>query len=266
VYTERLALTGRVAMVVGGGGGGIGTAMVEAFADAGAVVAAVDRDPAAAADSVARAEALGARGDAFVGDVLDDGEVARLVAEIVARLGRVDVVANVIGRGTRVTSFEGYTPELWAEVHQRTFGYVLSVARHVAGPMAATGGGCILNLSSLLARTPRVGSMAYGVAKAALEHLTRSLAVELGPRRIRANAVMVGGAATPYALGMQGLTTSPEDLARYDEGFRTRSPLGRGGRPSDIAAAGLFLCSDLASYITGQVLAVDGGVSLRYGD
>jgi NAD(P)-dependent dehydrogenase (short-subunit alcohol dehydrogenase family) len=260
MYLERISLADSVALVAGGGGGGIGTAISCALVEAGAHVILLDRTAKDAEPTFSAIPNEDRLRVSFVAlDLFDYGRFSDLMEYVLREQGQLNILVNVVGRSIQERKpFFEYTSDEWSSVYTRNLEYVFALCR-AAAPLltsTATQNASILNVSSSLARRPRAGSSAYSCFKAGLEQLTRSLAVELGPRGVRANAIAVGSAATPFVLRRE---TSVED---YDEGFRSWLPLGRGGRPEDIAAAALFLSSNLASYITGQVLAVDGGMSV----
>jgi NAD(P)-dependent dehydrogenase (short-subunit alcohol dehydrogenase family) len=251
-------LQGHTALVVGGGGGGIGTAMVETLARAGADVGVITYVAEHANDSKARIEALG-RGSAIaVADVTDEGALVHAIDEIKQTLGRVRYLVNVVG-GALVDDWHRtaeYDLGAFDRIIARNLRYAVASCREVARPLLAAGApGSIVNISSIAARgTPLLA--AYGAAKAGLESFSRTMALEWGARGVRVNLVAPGTIKTPRA--------GQADLADAAAAI----PLARRGDPSDIANAALFLLSDLASYITGQTIAVDGGSSLggRGGD
>ncbi len=254
-----LDLEDRVALVVGGGGGGIGTAMIEALAHAGADVGVITYIQDHADDSQRRIDALGRRSAVAVADVTDEAALVGAIDQIANSLGPIRHLVNVVG-GALVDDWHRaseYDLDAFDRLIARNLRYAVVSCREVARPLLVAGEpGSIVNISSIAARgTPLLG--AYGAAKAGLESFSRSMALEWGARNIRVNLVSPGTIKTPRA----GQT----DLA--DVAAAT-IPMGRRGDPSDIANAALFLLSDLAGYITGQTIGVDGGSSLggRGGD
>jgi NAD(P)-dependent dehydrogenase (short-subunit alcohol dehydrogenase family) len=252
-------LEGRVALVVGGGGGGIGTAMVETIARAGADVGVITYVAAHADDSQRRIEALGRRGVVAVADVTDERELVAAIGKIASSLGRIRHLVNVVG-GALVDDWHRtseYDLGAFDRIIARNLRYAVASCREVARPLLAAGEpGSIVNVSSIAARgTPLLA--AYGAAKAGLESFSRTMALEWGARGIRVNLVAPGTIKTPRA--------GQSDLSEI---AAATIPLARRGDPVDIANAALFLLSDLAAYITGQTIAVDGGSSLggRGGD
>lgn len=250
---KQLDLSGRVAVVVGGGGGGIGTSMVTTLAEAGADIGAITYVEEHAADTRARVEELGRRVHTVVADVTDEAALVDALASIASQLGTARHLVNVVG-GALVDDWHrtlDYDMAAFDRVVARNLRYAVVACREVArGLVAAELTGSIVNISSIAARgTPLLA--AYGAAKAGLESFSRTMALEWGRRGIRVNLVAPGTIKTPRA----GQTDMADAAA-------AEIPLGHRGRPDDIANAALFLLSDLAGYITGQTITVDGGTSI----
>jgi 3-oxoacyl-[acyl-carrier protein] reductase len=243
-------LAGRRVLVIGGGGGGIGTAVVDAVAAAGADVAVISYVADHATDSVARIQALGRRAASAVLDVTDEAALVSAIADLAVQIGPLDLLVNVVG-GSLADDWHRaseYDMDAFDRLIARNLRYVVVSSREVARELIARRApGSIVNLSSAAARgTPLLG--AYGAAKAAVESFGRTMALEWAPHGIRVNAVAPGTIRTPRA----GTTDMADAAAR-------EIPLGRRGEPADIANAVVFLLSDLAAYITGVTLPVDGG-------
>jgi NAD(P)-dependent dehydrogenase (short-subunit alcohol dehydrogenase family) len=237
-------LEGRRALVTGGGRG-IGAAIATALIEAGARVAVGYRSDAAAAASVAG-------GIPVQGDTGDPAGARALVAGAVAALGGLDALVNNAGILIRQPLLETADAD-WERIMAVNVGGYFRVARAAAGVMPD--GACIVNVSSANSVKPSIGAGAYAVSKAAVTMLTRQLAIELAPRRIRVNEVCPGLVETD--LNRRDLASPVYRSARL-----SRIPLGRIGEPADIAGAVAFLCSDEAGLITGASLFVDGGVSI----
>jgi NAD(P)-dependent dehydrogenase (short-subunit alcohol dehydrogenase family) len=250
-------LTGKVAIVTGGGaaedGIGNGRAAALLLARAGARVVVVDRDVALAQRTVELIQTGGGQAIAVEGDVTRAADCASMVAAALDRFGRLDFLDNNVGIGSR-GSVVDEREESWRRVMEVNVDSMFLAAKHAIPAMRRTGGGAIVNVSSISALRPR-GLTAYSVSKGAVIALTRAMAVDHGPEGIRVNCVAPGPVYTPmvYQRGMS-------DAAR--ERRRKASVLRIEGTGWDVGHAVRFLLSDHARYITGQTLVVDGGTTL----
>ena len=264
MFLEKLRLDGKVAIVSGGGGGGIGIAVSRALAEAGASVAILEPTKQRAEDAARQVQQGGGKALAVPCDVTDDRQLEAAVKQATAQFGHIDVLANVAGGSTGIVpraTILDYTPEAFDKMHRLNQRYVFVLGKLVARHMIERGrGGSIINVTSGAARRPSEELVGYAVAKAGLENLTRAMALEWGRYRIRVNAVSPGAVGTPRALESRGLTRD-----QYDALFKDSVPMGRGAHPEDIAGAILFLASDLAEYVSGHTLVVDGGTSAGSG-
>jgi gluconate 5-dehydrogenase len=250
-------LAGRVALV-NGGGGAIGAAIGEAFAAAGARVAVSGRSKEPLEATVGRIVAAGSVGLAVPADVTDDAEAEALVAEVVDRLGRIDIVVNAVGGGAGKALHEAqeYPREAWDWIMELNLRSTIVPTQPTVRAMIAAGThGAVLNITSVRAVLGiNAGYSAYVAAKGAIASLTRQWATEWARHGIRVNAIMPTFVDTPQ------VATLLADPA-FKQGVVGRIPLGRVGETRDIVGPAIFLCSDAASFVTGQVLAIDGGLT-----
>jgi 3-oxoacyl-[acyl-carrier protein] reductase len=244
-------LSGRSALVVGGGGGGIGSAVVVALARAGADVGAITNIAEHAQDSAERVSALGRRAATAIADVTKDEEVVGAIGEINGKLGPIRHLVNVVGGVMARDRHEAidYDMEKFDRLIRYNLRYVVVSCREFARYYRAArlNSGSIVNLSSGSARGEALRA-AYAAAKAGVEGYSRTIAMEWGPMGIRVN-VIAPNARTPRA-----------PKPREDQSLSY--PLGRQAEPSEVANVVLFLLSDLAESMTGQVMRVDGGLGL----
>jgi len=250
-------LEGRSIVVVGAGGGGIGTAISRHLGAAGATIVAVDIDAEKLAMCTDQLAAAGIAFEAMVADGRDRGQVQTVVDrahELAPLRGSVQVAG-------------GMWPPQWApfasddpafdDVMDLNFGSTVNTVRAVGCRLVEQGeGGTLVNIATTSALNGMPYGSAYAAAKAAVLSLTRSLAIEWGSRNIRVNAVAPGSIATPKSAS----TRKPGDTDRDDVNV---IPMRRRGTSDDIAQGVLFMMSDLSSYVTGQVLCIDGGTSVR---
>ncbi|HEX5090013.1 MAG TPA: 3-oxoacyl-ACP reductase FabG [Nocardioides sp.] len=249
---------GRVAVVTGAARG-IGFGCATRFAEEGASVAVVDLDESAAAEAAAKLPLQGEGRAVGIGaDVSNTDSAEAAVARVVEELGGIHVLVNNAGI-TRDNLLFKMTDEDWDLVIGVHLRGAFLMTRAAQRPFVEQKYGKILNLSSVSALGNR-GQANYSAAKMGIQGFTRTLGIELGPFGINANAIAPGFIATEMTdATARRLKMEPEELRRLNA---ESNPVRRVGEPADIAAAAAFLCSDEASYITGQTLYVDGGAKL----
>jgi 7-alpha-hydroxysteroid dehydrogenase len=249
---DRFHLDGAAAVVTGAGRG-IGAASAVALAEAGADVVLAARTEDQLAAVAAQVEAAGRRAVTVAADLSNLDAVAALAGTAHRELGRLDVVVNNLG-GAMPRPLLDTSPRFLEAAFHFNVATAHALVRASVPPMLETGGGAVVNISSVMGRAAGRGYLAYGTVKAALAHYTRLAAKDLAPR-IRVNAVGVGSTAT-----------SALDVVLQSEELRTtmeeRTPLRRIAEPGEIAAVVLFLASPASSYVTGKVVEADGGLDV----
>jgi len=245
-----IELDGKVALVTGGSRG-IGRAIALRLATQGADVAFTYRgNAAAAAAALGEIEALGRRGLAVQADAADGTSAETAVKSVLDALGKVDILVNNAGI-TRDDLIMRMSADAWNDVIDTNLSGAFWMTKAVTRPMLKARSGRIINITSVSGQAGQTGQANYSAAKAGLIGLTKATARELASRGITVNAVAPGFVLTELTQDL------PEALQAQ---ITERTPLGRFGTPEEIAQAVAFLASDDAAYITGQVLAVDGGL------
>lgn len=254
---DRFRLDDRVA-VIAGGGGAIGTAMAVAFAEAGAKVAVVDITRESVDATAARVTAAGGECLAMAGDMTDRAAADEVVQRTLERFGHVDIIVNAIGGGAGKVLFEAqeYPDDAWDWIYDINVRCTLVPTQAAVKAMIAAGrGGKVLNISSVRAALGiRAGYSAYVAAKGAISSLTRQWATEWAKYGINVNAISPTFVDTPQVAMLL-------DDPAFKKSLTERIPIGRVGGTDDLVGAAIFLCSDASSFITGQLLGIDGGLT-----
>ena len=259
--SRLLDLSGKAAMITGGAMG-IGYGIALRLSEAGASVAIADVNQMAVDAAAAKLKALGRTAIALRCDVSQEADVVRAVQATVAAFGSLDILVNNAGIFPFKPVLE-MEEALWRKVHDVNLKGLFLCSREAAKQMVAQGrGGRIINIASVDAFHPSgVGLAHYDASKGGVVMFTKSLALELGPHHIQVNGIAPGSIATEgAAAATAGL--APAALEAMAAAFAQRIPLKRAGTPDDIATVALFLASDMARYMTGDTIVVDGGYLL----
>ena len=241
-------LSGKVAVVTGGNTG-IGQAIALALAEAGADLAVVGRTPAE--ETVAKARDLGRKAEIVSADLSTIEPVQRVVDETVERLGGLDILVNNAGIIRRADAVD-FTEEDWDAVIDTNLKSVFFLCQAAGRHMIAKGGGKIINIASMLTFQGGIRVPSYTASKSGVGGLTKLLANEWAAKRVQVNAIAPGYIATNNTAALQA------DEVR-NKAIMERIPAGRWGRPEDLGGAAVFLASSAADYVSGHILAVDGG-------
>ncbi len=254
MYLEKLKLDGKIAAVTGAGQG-IGAACARALGEAGATVIVLDLLPDRVASSVAELQGLGIKASGATLDVTKSSHVEEVLGDILAEHGRIDVLVNNAGVAKSDVPAEQTTDEHWRFHMDVNLDGLFWCCRAFGREMLKQGKGSIVNIGSmsgLIVNKPQPQSF-YNASKAAVHHLTKSLAAEWGGRGVRVNAVAPTYIETP--LTEFGMTEEPEMYKTWLE----MTPMGRVGQPDEIASIVHFLSSDASSLMTGSIVVADGG-------
>jgi NAD(P)-dependent dehydrogenase (short-subunit alcohol dehydrogenase family) len=250
---DKFSMRGKVALVTGGNRG-IGRAIAIGLAEAGASVAIAARDEQRNAQTVVELEKLGVRAIAVKTDLAERDEIRSLVGAVEGALGPIDVLVNNAGIGFHGEALT-VSDEDWTRLFAVNLEAVWKASQAVAAEMAKRGSGSIINIGSisgLIVNRPQWHSP-YGISKAAVHHLTKSLAAEWATKGIRVNAIAPGYVVTEIAS---------DEYENYRHYWRDEVPMQRYASPDEIAPTALLLASDAGAFITGSVLVVDGGYTL----
>lgn len=250
-----MRLSGKRALVIGGGGGGIGRAVTEAFGNEGAAVMVADLDPRRAEEAVEALRERGATAYPVSGDVRSADDIQTMIDGAVEKLGGLDVLVTVVGGQVAfvpAVKLHEMADEDWDTIYEVNLRYVARAVRAALRVFLSQGtGGTIVSVGSVTGFMAAPEQAAYGVMKAGLLSLARTVAAEYARDGIRMNVAAAGAIATAVANAAVAADVVEE------------IPAGRFGRSEEVAGAVVYLASDDSSYITGQRIVLDGGVSVR---
>lgn len=253
----KIDLADRIALVTGGGSG-IGRAAALAFAEAGARVAVADLDAGAAEASAALVKSAGGEAIAIAADVTREQDVAAMVARTADSLGGLDHAVNSAGTTSAIrTATHEFEETEWRRVLDVNLTGVWLCMKHEIARMLASGGGAVVNLSSIYGVVSASGTAAYTASKHGVAGLTRAAALDYATQGIRVNAISPGYIRTPMVESVLAQKPGLEDW------MVERTPLGRIGSPEEIGRVAVWLCSDAASFVNGLVMPVDGGLTAQ---
>lgn len=247
---SKLDLSGRVAVVIGGTSG-IGRAIAHGLAEAGADVVCTSRRQEQVDTAASEIEAKGRKTLRVTSDVSDKASIEKLLNECVAAFSKVDILVNSAGRTKREPTLD-LDEETWNAILETNLTGTLRTCQVFGRHMIANGYGRIINIASLSTYVSLFEVAAYSASKAAVASLTKSLAIEWAKNGVNVNAIAPGVFRT--ALNEKLLNESERGRE-----FLTRTPMGRFGSVDELAGAAVFLASEAASYVTGEVMVVDGG-------
>lgn len=253
---DLVRLNDQVAVITGAGSG-IGRACALRLAQAGASIIAADVRLDAADDTATQVRAAGGQATAVAVDVRDDAQCRALASQAIATMGRIDIVVNGAGIFPPTPIFD-MTVDDWDRVLDINTRGTFLVSRACAIHMS---GGAIINIASKSALQPTAGLAHYAASKGAVVMLTKSLALELAPLRIRVNAIAPGAVDTEGAMATAAAfaESAGVDLSEIKKAYCARNPVGRECAPDEIARVALFLASPLSSYVNGETILTDGG-------
>ena len=254
----------RKAILVTGAGGGLGREFALKLASAGASLACLDRDELGASETVSAIRQSGGIANAYIADVSEASVVNEAISDVIEKFGRIDVLVNNAGISTRPVRIHEIPTEDWDRLMSINLRGTYLCAKAVLPLMMKSGGGSIINISSITGMVgfyPGVSaiSAAYSASKGGIASFTRQLAAEYALDNIRCNAVAPGFHSGTDLGKERRASATPTDTQLLNEAILSRTPFGRFGSPDELAGLIHYLCSDASRFVTGQLIAHDGG-------
>ena len=254
---SRFSLKGKVAIVTGGGRG-IGKAIAQGFAKAGARVAITSRKMNDLEATAAEVKAFGGEAFPVQAHLAKMEEIKKTVDTVVDRFGRIDILVNNAGASPAMGTVLDCEERLWDTIINLNLKGLYFTSQAVARIMKKQGDGRIINIASIDGFKPEPGVSIYSISKAGVRMVTRAFAAELAPFNIRVNTIAPGPISTKM-LDSHWFHLPPEEAKKQKEEMAKMTPMGRIGEPDEIAGAAVYLASDASSYTTGTEIVIDGG-------
>jgi len=255
---SKFSLRGKAALVTGGGRG-IGKAVAQGFAKAGATVAITSRKLDDLEATVAEIKAFGGDAHAVSAHLGKLDEIPKMVGAVMGKLGKIDILVNNAGASPAMASVLDTEERLWETIMNLNLKGLYFTSQAVARIMKKQGNGKIINIASVDGFRPELGVSVYSISKAAVRMVTRAFSIELAPFNIQVNTIAPGPISTKM-LDSHWFHLSPEEAKRQKQEMAKTTPMGRIGEPDEIAGAAVYLASDASSYTTGTEIVVDGGI------
>lgn len=254
---SKFSLAGKSAIVTGGGRG-IGKAIAEGFAKAGARVAITSRKIEDLEATAAEIKSFGGEAIPIQAHLGKLPEIEKMVSTVMSKFGRIDILVNNAGASPAMATVLDSDERLWDTIMNLNMKGLYFTSQAVAKIMKEQGGGKIINIASVDGYKPEYGVSIYSISKAGVRMITKAFALELAPFNIQVNAIAPGPISTKM-LNSHWFHLPPEEAKREKEALAKKTPIGRIGEPDEIAGAAIYLASDASSYTTGAEIVVDGG-------